>query len=362
MPIIPAEWQRSRFLPPSSSPTCVPHAEGPTVHESAARLVDGRVIYVATSGHTIIQGYAPSLRAFFNDGSVSGVTTIFAAQLWARATVFTAAGGLYLLVCWSIGPSGANTGETLCYRSPSGLGGDWVLRGTLQTFAWGNVEFGNRNNDAAVMGVPEVLPSGRWVVSGPWWTNSNLVKARGMRLAAFTSDDQGATWTVRLVVGYYLAGGTYGYGYGRNIARAPSGRLWWSSTGNVELDRDAYSDDDGTTWTVVEHTLGDAASNRGLSDGSSVFDFRANGTVYQVTDPATDMAGSLIRDYALGGGPYFSLVQDLGGWGYISSHGRCLRHRFEVPPLRGQQRDDIRSRQRGSQQLSGRGGWANAYL
>lgn len=48
-------------------------------------------------------------------------------------------------------------------------------------------------------------------------------------------------------------------------------------------------------------------------------------------------------------------------WGrlLVPSKAACLA---EVPPLRGQQRDNLRSRQRGSQQLSDRAGWANAYL
>lgn len=358
------EWQRSRFLPPSNTPTVVPYAEGSDVHESAALLPDGRVLYVATAGSDIIQGYAPSLKAFFNDGSVSGVSTIFAAQKWPRATVFVPpSGGLYLVLCWTIGPSGADTGEVLCYRSPSGLGGDWVLHGTLRSFPWGDVTFGDRNVSGAVIGVPEILPSGRWVVSGPVYINNNVtVKARGMRLGAYTSDDQGATWTLRLVVGYYQAEGTFGYGYGRNIGRAASGRLWWSSSGNVEGDRVAYSDDGGSNWATMTNLLEDNAINWAVSDGTWLYDFRALGAVYRTADPASDIAGALIRDYDLAGGPYFSLVQDLGGWGYISSWGRCLKPRFAVPPLRGQQRDTLRTVQRGSQQLSDRSGWGNAYL
>lgn len=48
-------------------------------------------------------------------------------------------------------------------------------------------------------------------------------------------------------------------------------------------------------------------------------------------------------------------------WGrlLVPSKAACLA---TVPPLRGQQRDDLRTRQRSSQQLSGRGGWPNAYL
>lgn len=316
------------FLLPSETPTVVPLTEG-AIHESAALVADGRVIYVSTIGSDVVQGYAPNLDLFFADGSVAEVTTIFAGYTHPRTTVFTVDGELYLAVSWVIAPddTGSGVGRVRIYKSPGGLGGDWVLHGTLQSFPWGNVDFGNRNVDASIIGVPEILPSGRWVLSAPVWTNNDVtVKARGMRLGAYTSDDAGATWTLRLNVGYYLSGGTNGYGFGRNIARAAGGRLWWSSSGNVEADRHAFSDDDGTTWTTASNPTGNAC-NFGLTDGTLVYDFRALGEVFATADPSVD-AGTLVRDYALGGEPYHSLVQSLGSSPadvpFVSSHGRCL--------------------------------------
>lgn len=317
------------FLLPSETPTVVPLTEG-EIHESAAVIADGRVIYVATIGNDVVQGYAPNLDLFFADGSVADVTAIFAGYTHPRATVFTVDGELYLAVSWVLAPddTGSGVGRIRIYTSPSGLGGDWTLHGTLQSFAWGNVEFGNRNVNLSIIGVPEILPSGRWVLSAPVWTNNDVtVRARGMRLGAWTSDDDGATWSLRLNVGYYLSGGTNGYGFGRNIGRAAGGRLWWSSTGNVEDSKDAYSDDDGTSWTVIDAPVDELESNFGLSDGTLVYDFRSVGQVFATADPSIDV-GTLVRDYALGGEPYHSLVQVLGSSPadvpFVSSHGRCL--------------------------------------
>lgn len=356
-------WQLGRYLPPNNTPIITPLVQGSTVHESAALLTDGRVIYICSIGSDIVQGYAPSIKVFFNNDSVENVTNIFTGVQYPRATVFTPpTGGLYLLVSWSTPPDGTNFGENLCYRSPSGLGGDWVLHGTLQRFAWGDTSFGNRNNDGATIGVPEITSSGRWVVSAPVFTNNDItVRAKGMRQGAYTSDDQGATWGLRLNVGYYLSGGTNGYGHGRNIGDL-AGRTFWSSQGNVDADKDAFSDNDGAGW-VTFNAISDRFDNFGLSDGTYVYNFISQGRVNRNTDPVGSLEGEPYRDYALGGGPFFNVVQDLGGWGFVSSNGQCLKQRMEIPPLRQRQRDDMRQgRGKRSQQLSGRQGWANAYL
>lgn len=314
---------------PPSPEIVTPYAASSRACESAALLADGRVLYVAASGSTIVQGYAADVGAFFVTGSVvPTATVIFSGLHHPFGCVFTPPqGGLYLACGWTNSGPGSN-GFIGVYRSPSGLGGDWVLHGTMQNYGWGEVDFGDRNNNLAQLGYPYFAPSGRWVISAPRWVNGFTQKAYGMRQAVWTSDDVGATWTLRLDVGFYQTNGTNGYGHSRNITKH-NGELHFSATGNVDGLKHFRSADEGTTWSQTTGVSGGLAPqhNYALSDGDSVYDFVGGGVVYRdATSPQPNPAtfGPQFRDYTLSGVAFATILQPLGDTWFVSSYGSCL--------------------------------------
>lgn len=315
---------------PPSAEIVTPYGASPRACESAALLSDGRVLYVGADGTSIIQGYAADLDTFFIDGSVvPTATAIFTGVSSPFACVFTPPqGGLYLACGWTVGgPTGSN-GFIGVYRSPSGLGGDWVLHGTMQNYVWGDVTFGSRNNGSAQLGYPYFAPSGRWVISGPRWINGFTQRAYGMRQAVWTSDDVGATWVLRLDVGFYQTNGTNGYGQSRNITKH-GGELHFSATGNVEGLKHFRSADEGLTWNQTDSQSGGLAPRRNyaLSDGDAMYDFNEAGVVYRDAgspQPDPTVNGTLFADYDLAGIAFATILQPLGDVWFASSYGQTL--------------------------------------
>jgi hypothetical protein len=326
MPVITPPFTDSALLDIQRVVDPYPPCVGSRACESAVLLEDGRVLYACTVGSEIRQGYAASEPELYANGSVENVTPVFTGVVGPFSTLFRSpSGGLFLACGWTAGgPTGAD-GFVGVYRSPSRMGGDWVLHSTIQRYVWGRVDFGSRNNLSAQVGYPEFLPSGRWVMTAPVWTNNpTLVRAYGMRQGCYTSDNDGSTWVLRLNLGFYQAGGTYGYGQGRNVGRLNQ-RLFFTATGNVEGTKDHYSDDAGTTWTLFNQITGGGAPRHcyGLGDGNAVYD-HVGGTVYRVIDPLVSESGPVFRSYSYSGGAFDGIIQPLGRTFFVSSHGHCV--------------------------------------
>lgn len=289
-------------------------------HDSVAVCDDGRVIYVWTDGNTLKQSHYPTVEDFYaanNAGATAGVTLtldgvgflIPKATVWRHPTT----GELYLFTSIKTTVPDA---RNRVWRSPSGNGEsspsvpDWTLHGTIQTATstlgadWHVATFG--------VGEPYVTGTGRWLLPCTYLQHRDTFKS-----GVFTSDDEGATWTNRHVIGYYILGGIYGDGLGRNIVEV-SGSFYFGAHGNVESAKVAVSSDNGTTWATTE-----------LSDGAVTADFpidNAGATRYRLRyppgGPGTIQSGS---DFLSASGWTNVLTLSLGTWGFTPSQAILQR-------------------------------------
>jgi hypothetical protein len=288
--------------PPDDSPALVPYSTQAR-SDSAALLSDGRVLYCFAFGNEIRQGYAASEQSFYANNSITNVTTLFTGTrpsccVWRHPTT----GAVYLFTArGEVGPQ-ALEWRVEVWRSISGLGGDWVLRGTIDapTFAAPRGPIFAAYDQR--LGEPFVTSSGRWVLPAVRYHPVGTNEWFGMRQPIYTSDDNGASWVMREDLGYYM-GDLYGEGQGRNIA-SWAGALHHSTTGNVNAEKSSYSTDGGTTWAMYQWPATYQQVNYVSADDGFLYFTRTEYSgplrVYRTTTPTDTTASgyALHRTYA----------------------------------------------------------------
>lgn len=308
---------------PDTQDTVVPYVESGNIRDSAVGLADGRILYVFQESGAIKQGYATDETSFFKNGSVGSVTTALSGGFVdPHSCVFkTPSGDVYLVAHWSYRPS-TGAAEILIYRSPSNLGGDWVLHGTVQTFP-------NAYNGGAVHGdrkhVGEPWISGsRWVLPAMRYVGGS---SHGAREAVWLSTNAGVSWTLAHDVEYHIGSGVFGSGSGRNIGEF-DGKLWWSSTNDITTDKCAFSTNQGSSWTNFTPPS-TSSHNYVASDGTYLYDLRAGAVVVRSTNPTDNNSWVVFRDYPLNitVNPPGHIVQKLVNNWMISYRGRVIRAR-----------------------------------
>lgn len=296
---------------PPTTEVVVPYGVG-SLRESAVELPDGRVLYVFREADAIRQGYAPDADAFFGtDGSVAGVTDIVTGVSYQSSAVFhDDAGGLFLATCWS--------GAVKVWRSPSGLGDDWVLHGNVHI----DGDAGSESPDQRVVSMPHVAGS-VWSLAAPEFTQPFGVG--GAHECAYVSTNGGLTWGIALSTGYHILGGIFGQGVGRTLG-THDGKLWWASksgSSSYGADKLAYSADNGQSWTVFFGTS-DTERSFNVSDGTYLYDLRGAGNVYRSSNPTDDTSWGMFRSYALGGGVHDEMVCPVGERWMVSAGGKMV--------------------------------------
>lgn len=268
MPTIPP-W------PPTITPLTLKGGAGYR-HDSAALCDDGRIIYVYVDGNNIYQCHYPQVGVFEHAANTSATTpvefhsTLNSAMTKPLSTVWRhpTTGVLYLLVNYRTTVPSA---DGRVWVSPSGNGEsspgvpDWTAQGTV--FGPVTTTFGADLGFNAFVGEPYVTGTGRWIVTSyapsTWDTGQSAI---------YTSDNEGATWTVRSTGFGYGPGFRYGFGMGRNIV-SHAGAFWVAANGNTGGPFGGYSTNNGTTWTVytVDGGTNNGASNPVTAAGSAAW-------------------------------------------------------------------------------------------
>ena len=288
--------------------------------DSATVCADGRVIYVWTSGNTLNQCHYPTPLDFFEADNAAATSAaaipVDAGSISPRATVWRHpnTGNLYLFSSSRVTTLEA---RNKVWISPSGNGEsspgvpDWVLHATIQTStaifggsAWHDATFGT--------GEPTVTATGRWLLPC-----SDLFYRDVFRSSVFSSDDEGLTWTQRVIIGFYMLGGIYGEGFSRNIVES-GGYYYFGANGNVDGPKIARSSDNGTNWSITELGDGGYTANYPIDvDGATLYRLR-----WPYGGPSTIQSGS---NYLSTSG--WTNVLTLSGWG--NNAGSAILQRID---------------------------------
>lgn len=190
-------------------------------------------------------------------GSVTYLSTISSGPWINPSTVaLQRIGGTLYAVVSGRRQSAANGAGQWVYRDTSANqdgSGPWTLHGTVHSIpTWGDGSTqDHHNNNGNVGGEILVMPSGRWLVNTAIFLSPDSIfkTYSRARQGVASSDDAGATWTVRLSVGWYLGGGSYGDRWSRNFGKF--GSEWYvGGSGNVDPGKH-FKSADGVAWTDI---------------------------------------------------------------------------------------------------------------
>lgn len=231
---------------------------------SFAKCANGKIVVVYGGGAALTQAYADNVNDLLSGSNVlSDHSSIFTGSSLLRGTVFNVGDDLFLTIARARSAASDDKQQVQIYKSPSGNGGDWELRGTIREIQ--EVEAYSMHKYVPV-GSVLVLPSGRWVVSYPYFRGGSALNFVCFPAVA-VSDDGGLTWThkstlstsnyvgwVSRVLGYYddkiwvqytteTSSGTtflcYGYDNGNS----------WLSPYNLQAELSLYRPGNGVFFT-----------------------------------------------------------------------------------------------------------------
>lgn len=361
--------------------------------DSAALCADGRVIYVWVNGNEAYQCHYSKPRAFRAAENSSATVGVALSSLvstpgqgfnYPITTVWKhpSTGDLFLFVShFEIQAGGQWQWRTLVYRSSSNNGEsapgvpDWYQWGTVQDLVTVSPVYFGWDWSAAVktIGEPYVTGSGRLVLPAPNYAVPELggTPYAVARNACWTSDNTGVTWTLRYEVAY-PATSQGGHGTSRNIV-SYAGKLWWSSNGNVDDPKSAWSANSGTSWTgfVVPGTDNSVVSAPLTASVDGVY-LLMGGVLYGTStvelspDPPNTSRASrtvvLIGLPGAGNGEHSRcILQRIGDHDYFMYNGSILVSDQLVPPLRRAQRGSVRREQGLAGQITPRRGSPNVF-
>lgn len=257
---------------------------------SGVVLDDGRVLHVwcektqaSTDFNWIQLGYADSVLDYLtSDGSVTWDRTIRYDDSTgvsnggsgyrlgeALATVLRAPDGSIYIVWWAGGSNDVNTVWDPSVTTPAAAGVyNGVLRSTDEGDTWdfyadvpasstpktNKINLGGVRGNWRIEEIPaEKQNAGRWLMAGPGHGGyASGVGGQTQRGQIWSSDDQGATWTLRTSGDNSTVRGSV---YGAGFAFAHDGYIYTkrdeddSGGGNARWYR---STDGGTTWTLIQ--------------------------------------------------------------------------------------------------------------
>jgi hypothetical protein len=212
---------------------------------SVCGISDGRMLgaWLGTGGVRV--AVAPSPLGNFGTSALAVALTTNDS---GRVSLSRIGGTNYLLVA---SPAHSDGSGTKLYEDDSvgQDGSSWAYRSTLPGWQPTTTYTTYFRGPKAASSIT-VTGTGRWVCA---YTEheSQLSSTDATAFSSIaTSDDQGATWTLRLTAGFYLLGGIYGLRSGRNIT-VWQGDLWWGAQGDPRGWRWYRSTDDGVSWSIV---------------------------------------------------------------------------------------------------------------
>lgn len=199
----------------------------------------------------------------------AGYTNVTGVTCWVAGGVLRA-----LVAMW-----GSSGGLTKVYaannvENPT----SWSEVSTPQSFVNGNGMFKDSLAWRTV-GTVTVLGSGRLVCPFVCWFGIFLQPGIGI----WTSDDNGASWTNRLLVGSDNNAGEVGSWMSHDIAADAGGTLYFN--GNTQTNR-TWTSTDGVSWTMS--VVGSADTNYSVESGGNLWSLRRASPLVKVYDATVD--------------------------------------------------------------------------
>lgn len=257
------DWSRySGFFRPAEQAYIKGAVPDQTVFEvSVARKANGRLIWVSCYSETgdddpaipVYEGEAADVETLLsaNDSVAGWAPSGIVLNRYGRCAAFNVGAGLYMAT-YELGDTISAPARGRIWRSPSGNGGDWTLHGTIYSLQLTVSSIDANRMRKATAGVPEVLPGGRWVIGGPRFAQTSILRV--VYYSVWTSDDAGVTWTLRHTFTVGVTGYEYLRAFNRRTVRDAVGRLWtvvdFDSIAGVTGFNIYVSEDNGVTWTL----------------------------------------------------------------------------------------------------------------
>jgi len=227
---------------------------------SVAKKADGKLIFVSMVSDVVYEGEVADVATLLaSDNTVTGWgSTGIAAVANGRCCVFEADGELWLSVSSCAAPSASTAAWYKLYKSPSGNGGDWALFSTVYSVSLNTPNGYGLRTELSEAGAITVLDSGRYCLVVPRWQES--FGCLGMWPSVWTSDNKGASWTLRLDGRYGpVFGAYYHHGASKDVVQITGGNLYWAidvdyAGGGILIYK---SVNEGTDWTDTFIDYGD---------------------------------------------------------------------------------------------------------